>query len=423
MVTTPEHQFPDNPRMPEGVASGLYSKALTVTVAFGVLLAIGFITDSSEGHKQFFFSYLHGFCYGLSIALGCLFWNMIHHLADAGWSTGIRRTFENVHRALPFLAIAFIPLALSLGSVYKWVGVTEISIKDDMKRTWLSPMFFCARIAFYFAVWIGYSRFMRNNSIRQDTTRDIAITKKVQWWAPSGILCLGLTATFAAFDLIMSLNYTWFSTIFGVYFWAGSIRSSMAFCILTVLFLRSSGYLKNSITREHLHDMGKLSFGFTVFWTYIAFAQYFLQWYGNIPEEVQFFNHRRYDAELNPTTWYTMSVMLPLCYFVVPFVTLLPRGNKRNPKVLAFVASWILAFHCFDQYWLIMPEQLKATVHDFPVSGVAFHWISAAAIVFFLSLNVTCLFHGWTKAPLIPVGDPRMEESLHFENDEFGDPA
>jgi hypothetical protein len=225
-----------------------------------------------------------------------------------------------------------------------------------------------------------------------------------------------LTATFTAFDLIMSLNYTWFSTIFGVYFWAGGIRSSLALIILITLGLRSAGYLRNTITREHLHDMGKLTFGFTVFWTYIAFDQYFLQWYGNMPEEVQFFRNRRVG------TWYHMSVILPLGYFVVPFLILLPRGNKRNPKIMAFVASWILFFHCYDQYWQIMPEMLKPTVHDDPISGIQFHWTTIASLLFFGGLLMTCLFNGWKKAPMIPVGDPRLDESIHFENDEFGDP-
>ena len=123
----------------------------------------------------------------------------------------------------------------------------------------------------------------------------------------------------------MSLQYTWFSTIFGVYFWAGGIRGSLATVVLVVLALRSAGYLRNTITMEHLHDVAKLMFGFTVFWTYIAFAQYFLIWYGNMPEETQFYLLRRNGA------WNTMSILLPILYFVVPFFMLLPRAHERSP--------------------------------------------------------------------------------------------
>src|SRR5204862_4373544 len=130
-------------------------------------------------------------------------------------------------------------------------------------------------------VWISYSVAMRNWSTRQDYVGGAALTRKMQWWAPSGVALLGLTATFFAFDLVMSLQYSWFSTIFGVYFWAGGIRGSLALGVLIVLALRASGQLRNTITIEHLHDVAKILFGFTVFWAYIAFAQYFLIWYGN----------------------------------------------------------------------------------------------------------------------------------------------
>jgi hypothetical protein len=453
--------IPDAPRMPEHVASSLHQKALALCIFGGLLLAVGYFLDTTPpklsvewvidkefknlsaaqiaelredpsklealgytwekyapaghgyNHSTWFFCYLHGFMLALSISLGSLFWNMIHHVTDAGWSVVIRRNFENVTRALPILLLLSLPILLGLGTIYKG---SYSHVNPPSKEFWLSKPFFIARILFYFAVWIGYSRTMRNWSLAQDKSGSVAITKKAQWWAPSGVLMLGLTATFAAFDLIMSLNYTWFSTIFGVYFWAGGIRSSLAFCILIVLALRSMGYLRHCITNEHLHDMGKLTFGFTVFWTYIAFDQYFLYWYGNVPEEVQFYNHRRVG------TWYHMSVLLPICYFVVPFVTLLPRGNKRNPKILAFIATWIVCFHCYDQYWQIMPELLKPTVHDNPVSGIQFSWMTLASICFFIGLLLSVLTYGWKQAPMIPVGDPRLQESLHFENDEFGDP-
>src|SRR5262249_48855234 len=149
--------------------------------------------------------------------------------------------------------------------------------------------FFLSRLALYFSVWLGYSITMRYWSTQQDIVGGAILSRKMQWWAPSGVGLLGVTATFFAFDIIMSLQYSWFSTIFWVSFWTGSFRGSLATCVLIVLALHRAGYLRNTITVEHLHDIAKLMFGFTVFWAYIAFSQYFLIWYGNMPEETQYY--------------------------------------------------------------------------------------------------------------------------------------
>ena len=385
------------------------------------MLAVGgFVV---EDKKQFWFSYLLGFMWALAISLGALFWNMVHHLTAAGWSVVLRRNFENVARAIPVLFVLFLPLAFfGLDHLYSWTGMSpeEAAALPAGKRTWLSKEFFVARVCGYFAVWIAYSLLMRKWSLQMDATESPeerkAILKKCEWYAPSGVALLGLTATFAAFDLVMSLNYAWFSTIFGVIFWADCIRASLASSVLILITLRSLGYLRNTLTSEHLHDMGKLMFGFTVFWTYVSFAQYFLYWYGNIPEETKFYNDRRVG------TWYPMSVMLVICYFVVPFIALMPRGNKRNPKVIGFVAGWVVFFQLYHLYWEIMPESLKANAHAVPASGVSLHWLNLVAVVGFLGVVVSSLLYGWANYPLIPVRDPRLHESLHHEVDEFGDP-
>jgi len=252
-----------------------------------------------------------------------------------------------------------------------------------------------------------------------DATEDLEerkkILRKLEWYAPSGIALLALTATFAAFDLIMSLNYHWFSTIFGVIFWADCIRGSLVSCLLIVIAMHSAGYLKHTITREHFHDIGKLMFGFTVFWTYVSFDQYFLYWYGNIPEETKFYWDRRHGS------WYTLSILLPICYFAVPFLILLPRGNKRNPKIIGFTAAWVLFWQMTHLYWEIMPEGLKPGVHDHPTAGVSIHWMDLASIVMFGSVIVGSVVYGFRKDNLIPIRDIRLDESLHHEVDEFGD--
>ncbi len=407
---------PDAPHLNAEAGASAFQYLLYATGVAGLVLLGGWIIDDSPGRRRFYYSYLWGYTWALSIALGALFWNLIHHVTAAGWSVGIRRIWENLTRAIPVLAVLFIPIAIGIGTIYKWSHVDDLK---HGKQIWLSPAFFIGRFVLYFGVWIAYSMLMRKWSVQCDSTEDLEERKqllhKMEWYAPSGLLLLALTSTFAIFDLMMSLNYHWFSTIFGVIFWADSIRGSLALCVLIVLALHALGHLRKTITREHFHDMGKLMFGFTVFWAYVAFAQYFLYWYGNIPEETKWYWDRRKDS------WYAMSIGLAIGYFAVPFLLLLPRWGKRKPLMIGFVAAWILFFHMYHFYWQIMPEGLKAHVHDRPESGVAVHWLDVVSIVTFAGVLLCCLVYGFKREALIPIRDVRLAESIHHAVDEFGD--
>jgi hypothetical protein len=406
----------DAPRLEATAGEAAYNKAATVAGVAAAVLLVGWLADDSPGRRQFYFSYLWGYTWALSIALGALFWNLIHHVTAAGWSVGIRRIFENIHRALPALAVLFIPIVMGIGTIFKWSHAEDLK---HGKQIYLSPAFFLCRFVVYFAVWITYSRLMRKWSLQCDATDDPEerkrIQRKLEWYAPSGVLLLALTSTFAVFDLVMSLNYHWFSTIFGVIFWADCIRGSLVSCVLIVLALHGAGYLRNTVTREHFHDMGKLMFGFTVFWAYVAFAQYFLYWYGNIPEETKWYWDRRSGS------WYTLSILLPIGYFGVPFLLLLPRGNKRNPATIGYVALWVLFFQMTHLYWEIIPEGSKTTVHDRPAFGVSVHWLDIASIVMFAGVLAASVIGGFRAHALVPIRDVRLGESIRHEVDEFGD--
>jgi hypothetical protein len=363
--------------------------------------------------KQFFHSYLFGYVFALDIALGALFWVLIHHVADAGWSVGLRRVFENMTRAIVPLTVLFVPVLIGTftGNLHNWYAFvhgpepTEEHLKHlwHVKHLYFATPFLSARLAVYFGIWIAYSAAMRRWSLEQDTAGGAALTRKMQWWAPSGVALLGLSTTFFAFDILMSLQYTWFSTIYGVYFWTGGIRGSLATCVLLVLALRRTGHLQNTITMEHLHDVAKIMFGFTVFWAYIAFSQYFLIWYGNMPEETQFYLLRRNGA------WYEMSMLLPILYFVVPFFLLLPRANKRNPRRLAFASAWILLMHAYDLYWQIMP-----VLHN---DGIHPSYLDAAAPVCLFGVLLSATLWGFRTVPLIPIRDARLGETIGYENE------
>jgi hypothetical protein len=382
---------------------------VAVILTTGVSLFIGALIDA----KQFYYSYLFGYVFALDIALGALFWVLIHHVADAGWSVGLRRVFENISRAILPLAILLLPVLLGIfsGNLHSWYEFVhgpepaEGHLKHlwHVKHLYFATPFLLARLVIYFAVWIGYSAVMRRWSTTQDEIGGIALTRRMQWWAPSGVALLGLTATFFAFDLLMSLQYTWFSTIYGVYFWVGGIRGALATCVLLVLGLRAAGHLGNTITIEHLHDVAKIMFGFTVFWAYIAFAQYFLIWYGNVPEETQFYLLRRNGD------WYAMSILLPILYFAVPFFLLLPRAHKRSPRWLVVIAGWVLVMHAYDLYWQIMPVLHRDTIHP--------HWLDLAAPLFTFAVLLAATSWGFLKLPLIPIRDARLHETIGYENE------
>jgi hypothetical protein len=280
---------------------------------------------------------------------------------------------------------------------------THLQHQWHVKHVWFAAPFLVARLAIYFSVWIVYSRLMRKWSEEQDSAGGAALTLKMRWWAPSGTLLLGLTTTFFAFDILMSLQYSWFSTIYGVYFWVGGIRGSMSLAVLIVIAMHSRGLLRDTITMEHLHDVGKLMFGFTVFWAYIAFSQYFLIWYGNMPEETQFYLLRRNG------TWYEASILLPILSFGVPFFLLLPRANKRSPRTMALAAAWVLLMHAFDLYWQILPVLHRDTIR--------FDWLDVVAPVFMLCVVLLAVMRGLEHAPLIPIRDAYLNEAIGYENE------
>jgi hypothetical protein len=371
-----------------------------VAAGAGALSLIGMFWNV----RQFAYSYLTAFAFLASLVAGALFWVMIHHLTGAGWSVVVRRLFENLAGLAPWLLAFAVPFFVVLAWLYDWNDAAKYA-SDPMwraKRGWLNVPFFIARALVYLATWSGLWWFLSRRSTEQDQSGDPALSRRLQAASAPGMMALAVTTTLAAFDWLMSLDWRWYSTIYGVYFWAGSIVGSLATLILAVLALRQIGWLTRTVTVEHLHDMGKLLLGFTVFWAYIAFSQYFLIWYANLPEETGWFLARRVGG------WNVVSYALVVGHFAVPFALLLPWANKRNPASLGFVAAWLLAFHFLDLYWQVMPtlNPERARPHLLDVTTLVAVAAGALALLVRSSLG----------RPLVPVGDPRLPESLAFRN-------
>ncbi len=361
-------------------------------------------------------AYLVTLLFFISIALGGLFFVLVHFATRAGWSVVVRRIAEFVAATLPVLFLASLPMLLShaeaLHKIYHhWWGVKNPDPVLAGKLGYLNPKFFLIRSFIYFAVWIGISLWYLKTSLRQDRALSEMsshhFTKKMQWWSYLSLIAFSLTITLAAFDWIMSIDPHWYSTIFGVYFFSGSALSIYATIALFVIYFRRKGLLRGIVTAEHDQDVGKLLFGFTVFWAYIAFSQYMLIWYANIPEETKWFQHR-----VNGQ-WAQLSFWLAVGHFVVPFFLLMSKHPKRKPFTLALGALWMLVFHFIDLYWLVMPNLYHSEHLKFEWSHLVPFLTSFIGIggLFMAS------FSWWAKGNnLVPVKDPRLPESLKFEN-------
>ena len=266
-----------------------------VALALAALLA----GSSENGLSRLLHSYLLNVSFITSIAIGALFFVLLQHLTRAGWSVVIRRIAEVTAATMPYLLLLFLPilvlLVLGNGDLYEW-NDTELRQSDELirgKSAYLNAPFFTVRVIAYFVIWSVTARYFWKASVEQDRTARKQLTLQMQKWSAPAMIAFAITTCFAAFDLLMSLDPHWFSTIYGVYFFAGAIVGFVAFLTLAAIVLEKTGILAGKITVEHYHDLGKLLLGFVMFWAYIAFSQYLLIWYANIPEETGWYYVRQ----------------------------------------------------------------------------------------------------------------------------------
>jgi hypothetical protein len=354
--------------------------------------------------KQFFFSWLVSFLFFLSLALGALFFVLIQYAAQGGWGIVLRRIGETTFATIPVIAALFLPVLLGLHDLYEWSHAEAVAADALLrwKAPYLNVPFFLIRAALYFGIWSFIALMYYRGSSGQDVTGDPGVSARLRRLAGPGIIVLALTQTFASVDWIMSLTPHWYSTMFGVYFFAGSFVGFIALLSVVAAAMRRAGLLDTVISAEHLHDIGKLLFGFTVFWTYIAFSQFFLMWYANLPEETIWYQARMEGS------WMTVSLVLMAGHFVAPFFYLMGRAVKRRGSTLAIGGAWLLAMHFLDLYWQVMP-----TLHP---EGLRPSLLDVAALVAIGGCFVAAASWLMRRQALVPLRDPRLAESLAFEN-------
>lgn len=384
-------------------------KAWMLPLIVGVVgLAVAAIGWSTDSH-QFYFSYLIGWAFCLSIAVGAYFFVIIQHLTKARWSVVIRRIPETLVWSFPLLAVLGIPVLLGMHDLYHWTHHDLFDPASENydavlagKEGYLNTPFFLARVAFYFIIWTWISFKLYTLSIMQDNNPDPSIPKLQRKYSAIGLGLGAVITAFAAFDILMSLDPHWFSTIFGIYFFAGSFMTIMAVMILVSFFAQRSGMLNGQIKVDHYQDLGKFMFAFTVFWAYIGFSQYMLIWYGNLPEETVFYRHRLEHG------WESYSAFLLLGHFVCPFALLIGRWAKRFLPYLAVLAVWMLGMQWFDMFWIIKPvfgaDHASISLYDIAA------WFGLAGVF------TAAFVYRFNRHATVPQRDPRLHKSLSFTN-------
>ncbi len=372
-------------------------------VATAIVAYIAIFVGAGFDPAQFAFSYLFAFTFFFTICMGGLFWVLVHHAVDAEWSVVVRRQLENIACLLPVMGLLFVPLVFVAPLLWQWMlpGNAHDPLLQE-KWPYLTPWFFWGRAAFYFVFFTVAAVWLRANSLLQDkdgAPRYTIFNRRITFASlPLFAVCL----TFAAIDWLMGLDYHWFSTMWGVYIFAGTALSSLCVLILLVTALRGAGYFQNIISIEHYHIIGKLMFAFTVFWAYIGFSQYMLIWYANIPEETIYFLRR------NTESWQMLSTALVVGHFFVPFLLLLPNPGKRKPAFLCGVAVWILLMHLLDIYVIVLPALHKA--------GVMVSWMDFACLAAVGCTIAAVFLKRLGDVPLWPLRDPRLPNSIALKN-------
>lgn len=338
--------------------------------------------------------------YVLSLSLGAAFLVAVHYASNAGWGTAIRRVPEAVASALPVAAAAAVLLILGVRPLYEWSH--ELVVAQDVvlqgKRAWLNEPFFIARLVGYFLIWFVLTRVMVKNSVQQDRDGDLKHTHRNVRNAVLFLILGMVTFSLASFDLLMSLQPHWYSTVFGLLSLSGMFLNGLAIVTIFVIVLRYQGY-KRVFTDEHLHDLGRLLMSFSIFWVYMWVSQHMLIWYSNIPEETSYYIFRHFGG------WGSLSFLNVLLNWLIPFLVLLPGASKRSDKVMLQACVIILIGRWLDLFIMVMPVTFGAT----PTLGV---W-EIGFLVGLLALFFYVVLRNLSRVPnLVPINDPYLVESL-----------
>lgn len=374
---------------------------------FALLMAIGaaaFLLEVRSDPTRAYAAFLLGYFFTLGLALFGALFTAIQHLVGATWSVVVRRVAESFTSYFPVAFLLFFVLLLGVQHLYVWsnpgVPAHGVDAEHLTKGGWLTPSAFALRSILALTIWSLFGWFFVRNSTRQDHTRDPRLSQSSTKAAAIFVPVFAITLTVISFDLLMSLEPLWFSTMFGVYSFAGLWQAGLATLTIVVILLRRQGALQGVVTKIHYHDLGKFLFAFSVFWMYIAFSQFMLIWYANLPEEIEWFIPRTYSA------WGGLGIALMAFKFAIPFFALMHQKAKESETVLLTVAGGILIGHWIDLYWVILPA--------FSPERIVLGWPELGVTLGFFGLFGWTVLNFLARHPVAAHGDPLFEKSVRF---------
>jgi hypothetical protein len=346
---------------------------------------------------QFFQAYLFAYVFWLGIALGCLGIVMLHNLSGGAWGVPIRKLLECGMKTLPLMALLFVPLLFGLRDLYGWAR-PDVVAGDALlqhKSAYLNIPFFLGRALLYFALWIGGAIVMSRWSILSAENGDPRAATRLRMASGPGLALLVLTITFASIDWIMSIEAHWYSTIFGVHFLGGHGLAAFAF---TIAFAGLWSRRDSAMAATTWLDLGNLLLGFVMLWAYFSFSQWLIIWSGNLPEEAVWYTHR------NSGGWEWFARLLAAFHFFVPFVLLLSRRNKQNPKFLALIAAAVLVMRLVDVFWYTAPA--------FRPGEFSLHWLDIITPIGLGGVWLAAFLWQLRRMPSLPARDSAAREAL-----------
>ncbi len=405
---SPNEAAPAAPTSPEPArARPLYRLALPLLAVGVILTALALLSQS--GRSRIGHGYLLGFAFVWTIVLGSLFFVALQHITRSVWSVTMRRVAEMFASPMLLLAAFFVPVVVfgvlhhSFG-IFEWMDPEHVRGDAVLqgKAPYLNYRFWLLRAAVFFGLWVVFGAFFVRQSLKQDAGEsDPSTSRRLRKWSGPFLILFAFTVTFASFDWIMSLDAHWYSTIYGVYVFSGMTLAGLAAITLGVIYFRKRGWIDPSLlTPDHLYSLGGLLFAFTCFWAYIAFSQFLLIWYANIPEETSWFVDRVENG------WLAVTLLLAAVRFVVPFFLLLSRRAKKDPRTLVAASVLVLFGQLLDLYWLIMP----GSPHAAPPLGLA--EVGPALLLTGVFLFAWARFTA--RHRLVAAGDPLFDEARHF---------
>ena len=362
-----------------------------------ILFVLGLIKDGPREWHAFLTSYF----YFTSLALGGLFFAAIQHVSGAGWSVTIRRFSEALTSFLPVTAVGAIVLLFGAKYLYLWLDPQAVANDAILmgKSSYLNFGFFTVRLIVFIGAWILFQRLIVGNSLQQDQDKNEQHTIKNVALSVGFLLVFAISYSLFSVDTLMSLQPRWYSTMWGVYCFAGLFQSTLATVTIIAAVMMQQGLVRGLVTEDHLHDLGKYVMAFTIFMAYIGFSQFLLIWYANLPEETIFYLARSTGG------WMSVTFSLLFFKFIVPFLLLLPKAAKRNPSYLIMVSILILIMQYVDVHWMIYPT--------YDSTQVLYSWQELGPFVMFGGLFIFTLTGFLSNHPLVPIGDPRLDESIH----------